>query len=70
MAGCAIPASSAGHAYAGAKVDAKLTFTPDHSVGADHEMRDGRPILFRLPQVNFNDDTAGKPVGINEQIGR
>jgi len=33
-------------------------------------MRDGRPELFRLPEVNFIDDKAGKPVGINEFIGR
>jgi len=31
-------------------------------------MRDGRPTLFLLPDVNF-DDKAGKPVGINEAIG-
>lgn len=33
-------------------------------------MRDGRPMLFRLPEVNFIDDKTGKPVGINEAIGR
>jgi hypothetical protein len=33
-------------------------------------MRDGRPMLFRLPEVNFIDDKAGKPVGINVHIGR
>ena len=31
---------------------------------------DGRPTLFRLPEVNFIDDKGGKPVGINEHIGR
>jgi hypothetical protein len=31
-------------------------------------MRDGRPTLFLLPDVNF-DDKLGKPVGINEAIG-
>src|SRR5262249_53678637 len=34
MAGCAIPTRSAGHAPAGATADAKLTFQPDHPVGA------------------------------------
>jgi haloacid dehalogenase-like hydrolase len=34
------------------------------------EMRDGQPILMRLPQINFVDDGPGKPVGINEFIGR
>ena len=33
-------------------------------------MRDGRPILFRLPEVDFVDDKAGKPVGINAHVGR
>ena len=28
------------------------------------------PELFRLPEVNFIDDKAGKPVGINGHIGR
>ena len=36
----------------------------------DIEMRDGTPVLFRLPEINFIDDKAGKPVGINEHIGR
>jgi len=40
------------------------------SIKTKFEMRDGKPTLIRLPQVNFIDDKAGKPVGINEQIGR
>jgi hypothetical protein len=40
------------------------------SIKTQFEMRDGVPTLFRLPQVNFIDDKAGKPVGINEHIGR
>lgn len=40
------------------------------SIKTSFEMRAGRPVLFRLPQVNFVDDKAGKPVGINEHIGR
>ena len=40
------------------------------SIKTKFEMRDGRPTLFRLPEVNFVDDKAGKPVGINEHIGR
>jgi hypothetical protein len=40
------------------------------SIKTRFEMRDGQPILFRLPQVNFIDDKAGKPIGINEHIGR
>ena len=33
-------------------------------------MRDGKPVLVRLPEVNFIDDKAGKPVGIQQHIGR
>jgi hypothetical protein len=40
------------------------------SIKTKFEMKDGRPTLFRLPELNFNDDKAGKPVGINEHIGR
>jgi len=47
---------------------------PEQVVGSSIKtkfvMRDGRPTLFRLPEVNFVDDKAGKPVGINEYIGR
>ena len=47
---------------------------PEQVVGSSiktrFEMRDGRPILIRLPKLNFNDDKAGKPVAINEYIGR
>jgi phosphoserine phosphatase len=46
---------------------------PDQVVGSSivtkFETRDGKPILFRLPQVNFVDDGPGKPVGINQHIG-
>ena len=34
------------------------------------ENRDGRATLHRLPNVDFVDDGPGKPVGIEQQIGR
>jgi phosphoserine phosphatase len=40
------------------------------SIQTKFEMRDGKPVLLRLPQLNFNDDKADKPVGINQHIGR
>ena len=40
------------------------------SIKTKFQMRDGRPELFRLPELNFIDDGPGKPVGINEYIGR
>ena len=40
------------------------------SVRTRFEMRDGKPVLVRLPELDFIDDKAGKPVGINSRIGR
>jgi len=40
------------------------------SIKTKLELRDGKPVLVRLPEINFIDDKAGKPVGINEHIGR
>jgi hypothetical protein len=40
------------------------------SIKTEFQMRDGRPELFRLAEMNFIDDKAGKPIGINEYIGR
>ncbi|HUL87422.1 MAG TPA: HAD family hydrolase [Pseudolabrys sp.] len=47
---------------------------PEQVVGSSiktrFQMRRDIPELFRLPEINFVDDGAGKPVGINEHIGR
>jgi phosphoglycolate phosphatase-like HAD superfamily hydrolase len=47
---------------------------PEQIVGSsgklDFEMRDGKPILMKLPELSFNDDKAGKPVQIQMHIGR
>ena len=40
------------------------------SIKTQFEMRGDVPTLLRLPQVNFIDDKAGKPVAINAHIGR
>ncbi len=40
------------------------------SVNTKFELRDGKPVIVRLPELNFNDDKGGKPVGINQHIGR
>ena len=40
------------------------------SIKTKFELRDGKPVLVRLPEVNFVDDGAGKPVGIHQHIGR
>ena len=40
------------------------------SIKTKFELRDGKPVLVRLPEIDFVDDKAGKPVGINTFIGR
>jgi phosphoserine phosphatase len=39
------------------------------SIKTKFEMRDGHAVLVRLPEVNFNDDKAGKAISINQYIG-
>jgi len=47
---------------------------PEQVVGSTiktkYEMKDGKPVLVRLPEVGFIDNKADKPVSINEHIGR
>jgi phosphoserine phosphatase len=40
------------------------------SIKTEFELRDGVPTLVRLPEINFIDDKAGKPIAINQHIGR
>jgi phosphoserine phosphatase len=40
------------------------------SIATKYEERDGKPALVRKAKVDFVDDQAGKPVGINKFIGR
>ena len=40
------------------------------SIKTKFQMRRDIPVLFRLSEVNFIDDKGGKPVGINQHIGR
>ena len=40
------------------------------SIKTRFELNDGKPVLVRLPEINFIDDKAGKPVGIHMHIGR
>jgi hypothetical protein len=40
------------------------------SIKVKFELRDGNPVLVRLPEIDFIDDKAGKPVGIHKFIGR
>ncbi len=47
---------------------------PEQVIGSSgklkFEMRDGKPVMMRLPELDFIDDKEGKPVGIQKFIGR
>ena len=47
---------------------------PEQVIGSEgrlmFEMQDGKPMMLKLPQVQFVDDKTGKPIGIEEKIGR
>jgi phosphoglycolate phosphatase-like HAD superfamily hydrolase len=47
---------------------------PEQIVGSSgklkYELLDGRPEIIKLPEVDFVDDGPGKPIGIQQNIGR
>ena len=47
---------------------------PEQVVGSmgkqKFELRDGKPVIVKLPAVDFIDDKEGKPIGIQKFIGR
>ncbi len=47
---------------------------PEQVVGSTiktrYEVQNGKPVLMRLPEIDFIDDKTGKPIGINKFIGR
>jgi hypothetical protein len=48
--------------------------SPDQVVGSSgkvkYELVEGKPVLTKLPELNFFDDKEGKPVGIHQYIGK
>ena len=40
------------------------------SIKTQYEVREGKPLIVRLPELNFIDDKAGKPAAIQHHIGR
>ena len=61
VAGCATPASSAGHATAGAETVPKLTLPPNHSVGADHAPQSGLARLTSRMSRRVSSGVCGRP---------
>jgi hypothetical protein len=47
---------------------------PEQVIGSSgklkFEVRDGKPVIVKLPTIDFIDDGPGKPVGIQKFIGR
>ena len=47
---------------------------PDQVIGsslkAKYEVRDGKPVIVKLPEIHLIDDKEGKPVGIHQHIGQ
>lgn len=47
---------------------------PEQVIGSSiktvHEIRNGKPVIVRLPELTFINDKAGKPVAIQHHIGR
>jgi phosphoserine phosphatase len=40
------------------------------SIKTRYDVRTGKPVIVRLPEIDFIDDKAGKPVGIHKFIGK
>ncbi len=47
---------------------------PEQVIGSSgklkYEVKDGKPVLVKLPEIDLIDDKEGKPVGIQSHIGR
>ena len=54
--------------------EATYGIPPEQVVGSRiktrYELRDGKPVIVRLPEVEFFDDKEGKPIAISSHIGR
>ena len=66
--------SGGGVEFIRAFADSAYGVPPEQVIGSQgklrYEMRDGKPVLMELPEVQFVDDGPGKPAGIQTFIGR
>jgi phosphoglycolate phosphatase-like HAD superfamily hydrolase len=66
--------SGGGVEFMRAWVEKVYGIPPEQVVGSmgkqKFELREGKPVIVKLPAVDFIDDKAGKPVGIQRFIGR
>jgi hypothetical protein len=67
-------ASGGGIEFMRAWVEDVYDIPPEQVIGSSiktrYEMREGGPVLVRMPEVDFVDDHEGKPIGIHKFIGR
>ena len=66
--------SGGGVEFMRAFAEATYGIPPEQVIGSQgklkYELRDGTPVLIKLPDVQFIDDKEGKPAGIQTFIGR
>jgi len=66
--------SGGGVEFMRAWVEKVYGIPPEQVVGSmgkqKFELRDGKPVIVKLPAVDFIDDKEGKPIGIQKFIGR
>ena len=66
--------SGGGIAFMRPWVEEVYEIPPEQVVGSSikirYEIRNGQPVIVRLPEIDFINDKAGKPVGIHNFIGR
>ena len=67
-------ASGGGIEFMRVWVEGVYGIPPEHVIGSSietkFEIREGVPMLVRIPEIDFVDDNEGKPVGIHKFIGR
>jgi hypothetical protein len=66
--------SGGGMAFMRPMTEKTYGIPPEQTIGSsivsEFQIKDGKPVLVRMPKINFVNDKAGKPVGIYEHIGR
>jgi phosphoserine phosphatase len=66
--------SGGGVEFVRAFAEERYGIPPEQVIGSSirtkYEVRDGQPVIVRLPEIEFIDDQAGKPVGIHKFIGK
>ncbi len=66
--------SGGGIAFMRPWTEAVYGIPPEQVIGSrikmQYEVRDGVPVIVRLPEIDFVDDKEGKPIGIEKMIGR